>query len=136
MKMIKELLEKYKEQILYLFFGVCTTAVNIIVYYVCDVLRFTTAVSTVIAWILSVLFAYVTNRKFVFISTVQGKGKIFKEGLRFFAYRAATGLLDLAIMIVFVDFLNFYGLLIKVLSNILVIVLNYIFSKLFIFKKV
>lgn len=62
---IKEYFKKYREIILYLFFGGCTTLVNIVSYYMCSRIGMGTAVSTVIAWVLSVLFAYATNRKFV-----------------------------------------------------------------------
>ena len=65
MKKIKDLLLKYMELISYLFFGVCTTLVNIIVYYIFDVFGSSTALSTVVAWILSVSFAFVTNKIYV-----------------------------------------------------------------------
>lgn len=134
MKRIRDLLKKYREIILYLFFGGCTTLVNIVSYYICSRLGMSTALSTVIAWVISVLFAYATNRKFVFLSKVTGLAAILKETAGFFLCRLATGLLDLAIMIVFVDVLHFNGMAIKILSNIFVIVLNYLASKLMIFK--
>lgn len=134
MERIKELFKKYREMILYLFFGGCTTLVNIISYYICSKIGIGTALSTVIAWVLSVLFAYITNRKYVFESKAFGFAPILKETAGFFLCRLATGLLDLAIMVVFVDFLHFNDMLIKILSNIIVIVLNYIASKLMIFK--
>lgn len=131
---IKELFAKYREMILYLFFGGCTTLVNIVVYYICSRIGLGTAVSTVIAWVLSVLFAYVTNRKYVFESKAVGFVPILKETAGFFLCRLATGLLDLAIMVVCVDLLHFNDMIIKILSNIVVIVLNYVASKLLIFK--
>lgn len=134
MERIKELFKKYREMILYLFFGGCTTLVNIISYYICSKIGIGTAPGTVIAWVLSVLFAYITNRKYVFESKAFGFAPILKETAGFFLCRLATGLLDLAIMVVFVDFLHFNDMLIKILSNIIVIVLNYIASKLMIFK--
>ena len=131
---IKELFTKYREMILYLFFGGCTTLVNIVSYYICSRIGMGTALSTVIAWVLSVLFAYVTNRKYVFESKAFGFVPILKEIAGFFLCRLATGLLDLAIMVVFVDFLHFNDMIIKILSNIIVIILNYAASKLLIFK--
>lgn len=128
------ILRKYKEMILYLFFGVCTTFVNIISYYICSKFGMGTAPGTVIAWVLSVLFAYITNRRYVFESKASGFTPILKETAEFFLCRLATGLLDLAIMVVFADYLHFNDMLIKILSNIVVIVLNYIASKLMIFK--
>lgn len=134
MEKIKGLFKKYKEIILYLLFGGCTTLVNIISYYILSKIGLGTAMSTVIAWILSVLFAYVTNRIFVFASKAKGFAAVFKETAGFFLCRLATGLLDLAIMVVFVDVLHFNGMAIKILSNIIVIILNYGASKLMIFK--
>lgn len=135
MERIKKLFNKYKEMILYLFFGGCTTLVNIIAYYICSKIGIGTAVSTVIAWVLSVLFAYITNRKYVFESKAIGFTPILKETANFFLCRLATGLLDLAIMVIFVDLMHFNGMAIKILSNIIVIILNYVASKLLIFRK-
>lgn len=132
---IKELILKYREMISYLFFGGCTTLVNIVSYYVSyDVLNISNVNSTVIAWIISVLFAYVTNRAYVFKSTAKGKA-ILLEMLSFFACRILTGVMDVAIMYVAVDLFKWNALLWKILSNILVIIANYIFSKIFIFRK-
>ena len=135
MKKIKELFSKYKEVILYLIFGVGTTLVNIVVYYFCSRIGMETVISTVIAWVLSVLFAYVTNRKYVFESKAVGFVLILKEAASFFLCRLTTGLLDLAIMVICVDLLHFNDMVIKILSNIIVIIINYVISKLLIFKK-
>lgn len=133
---LKALFIKYYDVIAYLFFGVCTTVVNIVVYAICaKVLHFNTVVSTTIAWILSVAFAYITNRIWVFKSKVKDFKGIMREICSFVAARLATGVLDLLIMYVFVDLLHWPDMIIKVASNILVIVLNYIASKLFIFAK-
>ena len=136
MKIIKELFNKYKEMILYLIFGGGTTVVNIVAYYISSRIGVGTAVSTVIAWVLSVLFAYVTNRKYVFDSKATGLVPILKETASFFLCRLATGLLDLVIMVVFVDLLHFNDMIMKILSNVIVIVINYVASKLLIFKKI
>lgn len=135
MKKIKDLWNQYKELILYLFFGGCTTLVNIVVYFIFSRLHFGTGLSTIFAWFFSVLFAYITNRIFVFQSRAKGISAVLKEALSFFSCRLATGILDLAIMVAFVDYWHFNDLFIKVLSNIIVIILNYIASKLWIFKK-
>ena len=134
MKSIKEIFLKYKSIILYILFGILTTLVNIFVYFACYCLKFSTAESTLTAWILSVLFAYITNRKYVFGSKLSGIKKVFKEVSNFFLSRLSTGLLDLAVMLLFVDILNFNGMLIKVISNIVVIILNYVLSKFLVFK--
>ena len=134
MKSIKEIFLKYKSVILYILFGGLTTLVNIVVYFACSCLKFSTAASTLTAWIISVLFAYITNRKYVFGSKSQGVKSVFKEISNFFLSRFATGLLDLAVMLLFVDILNFNGMLIKVISNIVVIILNYVLGKFLVFK--
>lgn len=133
--MLKDMLVKYRSFILYAFFGVCTTLVNIIVYYVCSyVLNLSTIISTAISWFLAVLFAYVTNRKWVFESHVSNTKEVTKEITSFFSCRLLTGLLDIGIMYICVDILNWNDMIIKMTSNILVIVLNYVASKLIIFK--
>ena len=132
----KGLIDRYKDVIPYAFFGVCTTLVNIVVYWLCaHLLGMPVMVSTVLAWIASVLFAYVTNRKWVFHSTARGSRAVFKEIVSFFTCRLATGAVDWLCMFVFVDLLKWNDLVIKVLANGLVIVLNYIASKVLIFKK-
>lgn len=132
---IKDLFLKYKEAILYLFFGGCTTLVNIISFYICDKFEISTSLSTVIAWIISVIFAFVTNKIFVFESRKSGFKDVLKETLQFIFFRAVTGIFDLAFMVITVDLFNANGLFMKILSNIFVIILNYIFSKLLIFRK-
>ena len=123
MKKIKELITSCREVLAYLFFGVCTTLVT------------GTTAGTVTAWILSVLFAYVTNRRWVFESRADSAIGIVREGLSFFSCRLATGILDLTVMVFFVELLHQNDMLIKILSNVLVIILNYLASKLFIFQR-
>lgn len=133
---IKKLLIQYQDILLYGIFGVLTTVVNIISYWIfAHPLGMDTMVSTVLAWILSVCFAYVTNRKWVFHSTASTAKEYIKEIVSFFSCRIATGVLDWVCMFVFVTtLLAFNDMLIKTLSNILVIILNYVASKLIIFK--
>lgn len=132
----KKIIEKYKDVIPYLFFGVCTTLVNVVAYWVCaHPFNLNTMVSTIIAWVLAVLFAYVTNRKWVFPSEAKTINEILKEMVSFFGCRLATGIVDWACMFVFVEMLGWNDVVIKFAANVLVIVLNYIASKLFIFRK-
>ncbi len=132
------LYKKYKSLCLYAVFGILTTVVNILVYNICkEAAGFTTVISNVWAWILAVLFAYFTNRRWVFQSDVDLhniKG-ILKELISFFSCRLATGILDTAIMYVSVDRLFLNDTVMKLLSNMLVIVLNYVASRLVVFKK-
>lgn len=136
LKTIKDLFTKYRELILYLFFGGCTTLVNIVSYFVLtDLLGIDFLVSNAIAWVLSVLFAYVTNRIWVFKSAAAGFVPVVKEMASFFGFRLLSGGLDMLIMYVGVSVMALPDEWIKIFANVLVILLNYVFSKLFIFKK-
>ena len=133
---ISALLRRYKSQLLYLFFGGCTTLVNVVVYGVCTrMASLSTTVSTVIAWVVSVLFAYITNRTWVFESRARTVPGVLRELWSFLLCRLVTGALDLLIMYLCVDLLGLPDIPIKLLSNLLVIVLNYVASKLIIFAK-
>ena len=133
---ISDLLQRYKSQLLYLFFGGWTTIVNVAVYGVCaHMAALSTTWSTVIAWATAVLFAYLTNRTWVFESRARTAPDILRELWSFVLCRLATGALDLAIMYLCVDRLGLPDMPVKILSNLLVIVLNYVASKLIIFAK-
>lgn len=129
---MKELLMKYKEIIMYLVFGVLTTVVNIVVYFLsAELLYINYLISNALAWFLSVLFAYITNRKYVFESSSQN---ILKEAVSFFSSRLATGILDMVLMWLFVYFNVVNDVIAKVIVNVIVVVLNYVLSKLVVFK--
>ena len=130
------LFRKYREVFLYLFFGGCTTLINIVVYALLyRGLQMANVPSTVAAWLVSVIFAFLTNRSFVFESKeTELRGRL-RELLSFFGCRILTGILDVAIMALAVDMMGWNGLVWKIISNVIVIVLNYVASKFFIFKK-
>jgi putative flippase GtrA len=92
-------------------------------------------VGTILAWALAVFFAYITNRTMVFHSSATGADEVLKEIVSFFACRIGTGVVDWAIMLIFVTILHFNDMIVKILANIIVIVLNYILSKFVIFKQ-
>lgn len=125
------LYQKYKEQLLYLFFGVLTTVVSIGSFALftkvipCDEL-----IANVISWFLAVLFAYLTNRTWVFQSTSQS---FWGQMLTFYLGRVTTLLIEEALLLIFVKWLLWDGLLVKVAAQIVVLILNYVISKLFIF---
>ena len=122
-----------KELISYLIFGVLTTVVNIVVYYVFNTwLQVNYLVSNAIAWITSVLFAYITNRKYVFESE---NTSMFNELVKFIGARLSTGIMDMIFMWLLVDVLSMNSMISKIVVNVLVIVLNYVLSKVFVFKK-
>lgn len=131
---IKQLYEKYKNVIPYLFFGVCTTLINVATYWIAaHPLGIAVMPSTILAWTVAVLFAYVTNRKWVFHSEVHGKNEILKEMMSFFLCRLATGVFDWLCMFICVDLLKGPDVIIKFCSNVVVIILNYIASRLIVF---
>lgn len=132
---MKGLLRKNRELISYLVFGVLTTAVNYITYLLFAPLFATTTVPTAIAWILSVIFAYITNRIFVFRSTARGWRALSFEVISFFGARALSGVLDVAFMWLFADYMGFNDKWMKLISNIFVIIFNYVASKLVVFRK-
>lgn len=129
-------LKKYQEMIMYIIFGVLTTLVNAFTYYICSfILKYSTATGTILAWITAVLFAYITNKIWVFKSTSWKAGIVFKEAISFFSCRAATGFGDLIIMVCLVDYMHINGLIAKILANIFVVITNYLASKLYIFNR-
>jgi len=133
---MKQLLIKYKGIVSYLFFGVLTTAVNVAVYYIFyNILSVPNIVSTIIAWVAAVAFAFITNKLFVFDSKSWQPSVALRELWTFTACRIGTGVIEVGMMWLFVDVLTFNGTVMKLLTNFIVIVLNYIFSKLIIFKK-
>lgn len=136
MKMITDLMKKYRSFILYAVFGVFTTVVNLVVYHLCYYeAGMSNLLSNVFAWVMAVTFAYLTNKSWVFESRSWSWSVIRVEVPAFVSCRLATGIMDLAIMYISVDILGWHAMLMKFLSNVLVILLNYVFSKLVIFKK-
>lgn len=128
--------QRYKTIILYLAFGCLTTLVNIITYFILTkLLGVQYIASNAAAWIVSVLFAYVTNRTFVFASNAQGLLFIAGECSAFIGCRLFSGLVDTSIMYVMIDLLQCNDLLIKIIANISVIILNYGFSKRIVFQE-
>lgn len=124
-----------KQIILYLFFGVCTTAINTICYWLLyDVLTLSNIACTILAWLVAVIFAFVTNKVFVFESKRTNATERINEVISFFGCRLLTGILDVAMMAIAVDLLQWNGLFWKLLSNIIVTIINYVASKLWIFK--
>ncbi|MBP3304528.1 MAG: GtrA family protein [Oscillospiraceae bacterium] len=133
---IKALIRRYYDVLAYLFFGVMTTAVNYLVYLPCfNWLGLTAAVSNVIAWVVAVAFAFLTNKPFVFKSHDWSAKVLWPELTKFVGCRVGSGALETAIMFVTVDWLRWNGNWMKLLTNILVVILNYIGSKLLVFRK-
>ena len=125
-----------REIVDYFIFGVFATIANLVTFNLCDLwFLMPTWLSTTIAWFAAVIFAYFTNKVFVFHSKTTGLKELLREAGMFFGARALTYLIDLGGMILLVDWLHVSGGISKILCNIIVLILNYVFSKLFIFNK-
>lgn len=138
MKKVKELYEKYKEIINYLIVGGLTTVVGLATYWICTSTFLSPEVAwqlqlaNVISWVLAVAFAYFTNRKFVFESKEKNK---IKEATKFVGGRVVTLLIDMLIMWLGVTVLHINDKIIKIIDQVIIIIGNYIISKLFVFNK-
>ncbi len=131
--MLNNLYKKYKEIINYLIFGGLTTVVSIVTYALfAKVFYIDYLISNVLSWILAVLFAYITNKIFVFESKSK---KNVKEITSFFFFRIISLVMEMIILYIFVDMLHIDDLITKIIAQVIVIVANYVFSKVFVFKK-
>ena len=127
---------KKNEIILYIIFGILTTLINIISYALFTrVIMLDTYISNIMAWILSVLFAYLTNRKYVFKIDNNNTSKKIKELFSFYGLRIVSLIIDMFIMYILINLINIDDLISKIITNIFVIVVNYLFSKYLIFNK-
>ncbi len=138
---IKAIFQKYREQIMYLIFGGLTTIINWLVYVLLVAVGQDIEVTNVIAWLVAVLFAYVTNRAFVFQCKATNKKEVFKEFVRFFGSRVATGIVEIVGFPVLYriglnqELLGIDGFLAKITVSVAVIILNYVCSKVIVFRK-
>lgn len=136
MNKIVELVKKYWDIVSYLLFGVLTTLVNYAVYLPCyNLLGMSGTVSNVIAWVVAVAFAYLTNKPWVFKSHDWSSKVVIPELAKFVACRIGSGVLETGIIFVFVDCMAFDGNVFKIVTSVLVVILNYIGSKLLVFRK-
>ena len=137
MRKIKELYIKYKEIINYLIFGALTMFVSFATYYIfARVLEIEEVVSSALSWICAVLFAYFTNKVFVFESKSHGKKEILKEMGKFFCARIISGITcDVGTFAIMVKMFHINDMISKLVTQIMVVILNYIFSKMLVFNK-
>lgn len=132
---IRNLIKSHWDIISYLFFGVLTTVVNYLIYLPClNLLHLSAAVSNCIAWVVAVLFAYVTNKPFVFRSHDWSMPTVIPEFGKFIATRISSGVLETVILFLAVDTLGGNGNIWKLITQVLVIVINYVGSKLLVFR--
>lgn len=132
---LRSLIEKYWDILTYLVFGVLTTVVNYAVYLpVYNFCGISAAVSNIIAWVVAVIFAFLTNKPFVFHSHDWSAKTVVPELTKFVSCRIASGVLETVILFLAVDCMAWNGNLWKLLTQVLVIIINYVGSKLLVFR--
>ena len=129
------LIRKYWDVLAYLIFGVLTTVVNYLVYFpVYNLLGWSAAISNAAAWVVAVAFAYLTNKPFVFKSHDWSLKTLIPDLSKFVGCRVASGAMETLILLVSVDLLGWNGNVWKLITAVLVVVLNYFASKFLVFK--
>ena len=135
MKKIRDLFRKYYDIITYLVFGVLTTVVYYVIYQPLFYrVGIPAAAATAVAWVVSVTFAFLTNKPFVFRSHDWSPKTLLPEIRNFIVCRIGSGLLDMGLTFVTVDLLNWESIFIKLFISVLVVILNYVGSKLLVFN--
>lgn len=136
MNRICSFIKKHIDIVSYLFFGGLTTVVSFVIYFsLYRYVRFSAAWSNVIAWVAAVLFAFVTNKPFVFRSNNWSLAVVFPELGKFVGSRLVSGLLETAFLALTVDVLGLHNLTMKIVASVMVVILNYVSSKLIVFRK-
>ena len=127
--------KKYKEILLYLFFGGLSFIVSISTYAAFNVgMRINELVANVLSWVITVLFAFLTNRVWVFQSPTNGTSEFMKQMLVFYAGRVITLVIEEVILLVFITWLGFDSMVVKIVAQVIVILLNYVISKVVVFN--
>lgn len=135
MNNIKRILNK--ETISYVIFGILTTIINLISYYFfSNIISINYLISNIISWIISVSFAYVTNKLYVFHSKDKNKDVVIKEFIKFVNCRLTSGVIEMILLFLLVDMIKVNDIISKFVIGVIVVVLNFIFSKIFVFQKV
>lgn len=138
-KKAKKIYNKHDKIINYLVVGVLTTVVSLVSFYIVRLFIFTSStqlhiqIANIISWILSVLFAFITNKKYVFKSSKKGKDKL-KEMIKFYLSRLTTLVIDMLTMWILTSIIHINDKIAKLIVQVILVILNYIFSKLFVFK--
>ena len=136
LKKLADWYRKHKEGMRYLVFGLLTTLLNLLIFTICcRIIKIQVVISNIISWIIAVLFAYVTNKLYVFDSKVIQKKELAREIISFFYARIVTLVIETIFLWITVIKLGLNEIIMKIIANIIVIILNFVFSKIFIFKK-
>lgn len=126
----------YKEMLLYVLFGGITTIISVFTFtIVYEFFSINEHVANVISWLLAVLFAFVTNRTWVFKDTLDNNSSVLVQAISFYAGRFATLVVEELIIFVFISKLNFNAVSVKVATQVIILVLNYLVSKFFVFRQ-
>jgi len=133
---MRNFFSKYQDVLLYLIFGGLTTLVNFLVYFpLYNLQGLSGAFSNVIAWLVAVIFAFLTNKPFVFQSYDWSVKTVLPEATKFVGCRILSGLMETLSIWMFVDLLRWNGNWIKIIVSVMVVILNFIFSKWIVFIK-
>lgn len=124
-----------KKIISFTFWGILTTALNVILYYLFRYIKLSVQISTVLAWFLCVLFAFITNKKYVFKGTGTSAKAFIREIIYFYGSRLFSGIADVLIMSLFVNIIGFNEVFSKITDEIVISAFNFLFSFLVIFKE-
>ena len=136
LRLFEPFYKKHKEGLLYLFFGGVTTLVSFFVFWLfVGPLGVDALLSNLISWVIAVAVAYITNRIWVFTAHASGARAVSLEILSFYLSRVATFLVEEAILLVFVTWLALLAMPVKIAASVIVVILNYVLSKIFVFRK-
>ena len=135
MDALRGFVKKHRDILSYLFFGGLTTIVSFVVYFLLHRFgQFSATISNIVAWICAVLFAFVTNKPFVFQSHDWSRAMLIPEFTKFVGSRIFSGLFETGMLALTVDFLQFHDLTMKIIASVIVVILNYVASKLLVFR--
>ena len=127
--------KKHRDIVIYIAFGLLTTAANYLVFlFSLETLKMSATTSNIAAWIVAVLFAFLTNKPFVFKSKGWSRKVVIPEFVKFVACRIGSGIMETAFLFVTVDCINWNGTVLKLIASGFVMVLNYISGKCIAFK--
>ena len=136
LRLFEPFYKKHKEGLLYLFFGGVTTLVSFFVFWLFDaVIDWDPLLANLISWVIAVAVAYITNRIWVFAAHATGARAVLIEIVSFYLSRVATFLMEEGILLIFVTLLDLPSMPVKIAASVLVVLLNYVFSKIFVFRK-
>ena len=129
------ILNKYGEVIRYLVVRILTTVFSFLIYYLCSrVVKLDYKISIILSWFMTVIFAFFSNKIIVFKSNTNYIKDFFAEIINFFKYRILSLLIDFFLMLILVELINIYDVIAKIVVQIVIVIINYIFSKFFVFN--